>query len=112
MTPFIDLSTIEPFNPFDGLSGKIIHFDNKTYAFWTIEAGTVVPEHHHENTQMAIVLKGKLLLDVDGKSQTLSKGQVALIPSNSPHSAEALTDVEILDVFNPIRADFPSNSTE
>jgi len=36
----------------------------------------------------------------------VTKGQVLRIPSNVPHSAEALEDTLDLDVFSPIRQDW------
>lgn len=68
--------------------------------------GAVVPTHQHESEQVTYVLEGALLFRMEGKEVRVGKGQVLLIPSNVPHSAEALEDTVDLDVFSPIRQDW------
>ncbi|MFY9726106.1 MAG: cupin domain-containing protein [Bryobacteraceae bacterium] len=68
--------------------------------------GALVPTHQHESEQITYILEGALLFRLEGKEVTVSKGQVLLIPSNVPHSAEALEDTLDLDVFSPIRQDW------
>jgi hypothetical protein len=36
----------------------------------------------------------------------LTKNTVHVIPGNTPHGAHALTDVKVLDIFNPVREDY------
>ncbi len=103
----IKLKQQKSFKPIDGLKGKIVHHDNHSYVFWKIKKGTILPEHQHEHKQISIVTKGSLKLTVDGKSSILKKGMMAIIPSNAKHSAAALTHVKVLDIFDPIREDFP-----
>jgi quercetin dioxygenase-like cupin family protein len=68
--------------------------------------GALVPTHQHESEQISYILEGALLFRLEGKEVKVSKGQVLLIPSNVPHSAEALEDTVDLDVFSPIRQDW------
>ncbi len=71
--------------------------------------GVVVPVHHHENEQFAYVLEGALLFRIgDDQSEVVvvRAGEVLHIPSNVPHSAEALEDTVDLDVFVPPRQDW------
>ena len=68
--------------------------------------GALVPTHQHESEQISYILEGALLFRLEGKEVTVGKGQVLLIPSNVPHSAEALEDTLDLDVFSPIRQDW------
>jgi quercetin dioxygenase-like cupin family protein len=72
-----------------------------------LRRGFKVPTHQHENEQFAIVLSGRIRfgLGADGAPDryeaTLTGGEVIHLPSNLPHSAEALEDTHILDLFSP-----------
>lgn len=74
--------------------------------------GFKVATHAHENEQMAIVLSGEMRfgLGAEGSPQrrdvTVRAGEVVHLPSNVPHSAEALADSVLIDVFSP-----PSDKT-
>ena len=106
MGQFIELKDIEYFSPIKGLKAKLVHTSNLTYAFWEIDADAVLPEHQHPHEQVSIITKGELELTIDKDTQILNPGMVAIIPSNTNHSARALTDVEVTDVFYPVREDF------
>jgi len=79
-----------------------------------LRKGCVVPTHSHENEQFACVLSGRMRFgigDEGGKSSAaaggdfetmvLEGGQVLHLPSRVPHTAEALEDTVVLDVFCP-----------
>lgn len=95
------------FEPIKGLKAKVVHTKNKTYAFWEIEKGTILPDHKHIHEQISMVTSGDLELVVDGQTTIMKKGMVAIIPSNTSHSAKAISNVELIDIFSPIREDFP-----
>src|SRR5262245_43920552 len=60
-----------------------------------LKKGCQVPKHQHENEQATYVLEGAMLfkLGANGEVERLLKaGEVVMIPSNLPHSAEALED--------------------
>ena len=77
-----------------------------------LSKGFSVPSHHHANEQFAVVLSGKIRFDIgpvdhpDSQTTTLGPGEVLVVPPNAPHSATALEDTLILDIFSP-----PSEST-
>jgi quercetin dioxygenase-like cupin family protein len=68
--------------------------------------GAIVPEHHHEPEQITYILEGALKFHIEGKEIVLGKGEVMVIPSNVPHSAEAMEDTLDLDIFSPPRYDW------
>lgn len=107
MKEFINLHELEDFEPMQGLKAKIMHTETQTFAFWEIEKGSILPEHSHMHEQVSIVTDGELELSIEGTTELMTSGMVANIPANAKHSAVARTKVAVLDVFTPIREDFP-----
>ena len=71
-----------------------------------MKKGCTVPEHSHENEQIAYVESGALEFTINGKSIVVRAGELLLIPPNVPHSATALEDTVDLDYFQPPRQDW------
>lgn len=69
--------------------------------------GTHVPTHSHANEQFGVVLSGRIRFGLgaegtpDRHEATLGPGEVIHLPSNYPHSADALEETLILDIFSP-----------
>ena len=68
-------------------------------------AGASSEPHSHPHEQLTVVLRGELRFTLGEESQILKAGDALSIPSNITHSAAAITEVELLDVFTPIRED-------
>lgn len=103
---FLHISDIESKEIVKGFHGRMIHTDQITVAHFTIEAGSILPQHHHIHQQVTNVISGELELTVGGLTRVCKAGDVAVIPSNVPHSGKALTDCFVLDVFQPTREDY------
>lgn len=73
---------------------------------FTVRAGEGVPEHSHMNDQVGYVVKGKLEMTVGEETRTLQAGDSYAIPGGVPHSAVALEDAVVIDVFSPPRNDY------
>ncbi|MBX3416968.1 MAG: cupin domain-containing protein [Pirellulaceae bacterium] len=77
-----------------------------------LEPGCDVPSHHHANEQFCIVLKGCLRFGVgepgtpDHRFVDVRAGEVLHLPPHVPHSAYAVEDTLVLDIFSP-----PSQTT-
>ncbi len=95
---------VEELNPL--LERQLITGKNVMLARFRLRKGVVVPEHSHENEQVAYILEGALKFTVAGKEIVVRAGEVLCIPPNVPHGAEALEDTIDLDVFNPPRKDW------
>ena len=69
--------------------------------------GCRVPTHAHENEQFVLVTSGKVSLGVgaegspERREMILTGGEVLYIPSNVPHSAAALEESIVIDIFSP-----------
>jgi len=77
-----------------------------TLARFELKKGCIVSEHHHLNEQVTSVLQGKLKLNFSGKGVIVRPGETCSIPPDTPHSAEALEDTLVIDVFTPPRRDW------
>jgi quercetin dioxygenase-like cupin family protein len=72
-----------------------------------LERGCVVPTHAHENEQFTCIMSGALrfALGAEGspgrREVIVRRGEVIHLPANLPHSAEALEDTLVLDLFSP-----------
>lgn len=75
-------------------------------AFWDVEEGAEVPEHHHKNEQVMQVLEGRFEFTVDKVTKIYEPGMLVVIPSHTPHSGKALTPCELMDVLSPVREEY------
>ena len=104
--PFLNLYELPEKQLFPGFKGRFIHSENMTLAYWDIEAGAVLPEHSHSHEQVATMIAGELELTVNGETEVLRPGSVAVIQSNAVHSGKAITVCRVIDVFYPVREDY------
>ncbi|HUJ27895.1 MAG TPA: cupin domain-containing protein [Myxococcales bacterium] len=78
-----------------------------------LKKGCLVPAHRHENEQITYVLDGALRFRLGEKGDQVvdvHAGEVLCIPSDLPHSAEALEDTLDVDIFDPPRRDWLDGS--
>ncbi len=89
-----------------GFFGKFIHGENGTVTVWEIKKGSVLETHQHVHEQITYVQEGELQMIIGGVHYLFTGGTTHVIPSNTPHSAIALTDVKVIDFFSPARDDY------
>ena len=88
---------------------KIIHGDKVMITRIKFKDGFLVPLHHHENEQVTQVHKGTIRFWFGAnKEQMLDvhAGESVIIPSNLPHEALMIGDVEESDTWAPPRKDW------
>lgn len=102
----LKLSEVESRELVPGGRVHFVHSQNMTFAYWDFEENTTLPDHSHPHEQVATVIHGTFDLTVEGKTQRLEPGMVAIIPPNARHSGAAITKTHIIDVFYPIRDDY------
>ena len=89
-----------------GFVGRLIHTDQISISIFEIKAGSVLPEHKHFHEQTSIVQEGEFEFTIDGKTKVVNKGDYICIAPDTPHSAKAITDCVIMDIFSPVREDY------
>jgi quercetin dioxygenase-like cupin family protein len=99
-----DEEPIDQLNP--SIGRQMLNGRAMTLARITLASGAVVPEHRHDNEQIATVLAGRLRFVVGDEEQVVREGESVLIPSDVPHTVEALVDSVVLDAFAPRREDW------
>ena len=89
-----------------GIDGRYVHGDSTTLGYLNIKKGSGVKLHNHIHEQITFVLEGELEMEIGGETMVLKPGNYFVIHSNVMHSARALTDVKVIDVFSPVREDY------
>lgn len=100
----IELKDIESKEIAPGCKAKFVNGENMTCIYWDeMKPGAELAEHSHSNEQITTVLTGELEITVEGKVETLKADCVLVIAPDAKHSARAVTDCRVIDVFYPIR---------
>jgi quercetin dioxygenase-like cupin family protein len=102
----MNLAALESKELMPGYHGKMVHGKQLTWAFWTVEEGAEVPEHHHPHEQMMHVVEGQFEFTLNGQTQVYTDGAIVPIPSNFPYSGKALTACKLMDVFSPVSEEY------
>ena len=100
------IKNIKPKELAPGITGYYAHGDKVTFGYVDLKKGSSVPMHHHVHEQITYIVEGQLDMVIDGVAFSLTDGMYHVIPSNLPHSAIAITDCKVIDVFGPVREDY------
>ncbi|MDH5413158.1 MAG: cupin domain-containing protein [Flavobacteriaceae bacterium] len=88
---------------------KLVYGNKIMIAKMKFKDGFLVPLHSHVNEQITQVISGTIRFWFgENKEETfdLHAGDIAVIPSNIPHEALMIGDVEEIDTWTPIREDW------
>ena len=90
-----------------GITRRSAYLDDVMITLVDLEAGSVLPEHHHPHQQITFVLSGSMEFTLDGETRMMSAGEGALVPPNATHSAKVLDEpCQALDAWHPVRDDY------
>src|SRR5665213_1186944 len=81
---------VEHLNPL--IDRQFVAGERSMLARLVLRTGCIVPMHSHENEQITFILEGVLKFTLPDTEIVVRAGEVLVIPSNVPHSAEALED--------------------
>ncbi|MBC5773048.1 cache domain-containing protein [Pontibacter sp. KCTC 32443] len=90
----------------DKLSRQVIFGEKGTLARLFTRKGARIARHYHENEEYSMIVSGALKFNFDDREETVRAGEFIIIPSNVPHSIDALEDSEFVDFFAPAREDW------
>jgi quercetin dioxygenase-like cupin family protein len=100
----VELETVNPH-----MQRRIVTGDRLTVARIYFKDGFLVPMHSHEQEQVTQVISGAMRFTIGedrGETVDLGPGDVIVIPSNVPHEALCIGDVEEMDTWSPRRDDW------
>jgi len=85
---------------------KVVHTDNMTVVQAHLKKGCQVPTHSHPNEQVSMIKQGALKFVMDGKEHVVRTGELLRIAPDIVHSAEAMEDCVMIEIFSPRRQDW------
>ena len=104
---YASISDLRPYAVWNGVTARAVNGTRLTLAAVDLEPNAVVAEHHHENEQLGLVLRGSLTFTIGGEKRELGVGDAYTIPSHVPHDAVAGPEgCTVVDVFAPVRTDW------
>ena len=74
MSAFADIEAIGPLRVWDNVVAREVHGEQSTLAVVELGPGAVVPEHHHANEQLGLVIRGTLEFRVGAETKELGPG--------------------------------------
>jgi quercetin dioxygenase-like cupin family protein len=100
----IELETVNP-----SMTRRIVTGERMTVARIYFKDGFLVPQHSHVHEQITQVIKGTLRFRFGAdraEEIDVGPGGVIVIPSEVPHEALCIGDVEEMDMWSPRRDDW------
>jgi quercetin dioxygenase-like cupin family protein len=91
----------------DGVElNTLVHGEKTLMGQFRLAQGAKIPMHEHPHEQTGMMLSGRLRFDVGGEIFEAVSGDSWNIPGDVPHSAEAMEDSVVIEVFAPVREDY------
>ena len=89
-----------------GITLRSVYLENSMMTFFDLEPGSAIPSHKHPHEQITCLVKGSLKMTVGDETRTIQAGDIAVVPPEVGHSAEALEPSYAVDSWYPIREDY------
>lgn len=84
----------------------LVHGEKTLMSEFRIAKGGEVPTHAHPHEQTGIMISGKLRFIVDEEIFDVQAGDSWNIAGGKQHSATALEDTVVVEVFTPVREEY------
>lgn len=101
---FLDINSLPVKEPRPGWAGRFFDSQNMTFAYYDIQAGSTIHEHHHVNEEIWHILDGEIEVTIAGETKVAGPGYVAMVPPNTLHRVRAMTDARVIVVDYPLRS--------
>lgn len=109
----ITIRSFSETNPIEMLPGvarrTLVSGDGQTLVRFELAEGVVVPEHTHPHEQAGTVIGGRVRFRIGDQEAEVVPGDSYLIPGDVPHSAVALEESVLVEVFAPVREEFAAD---
>ena len=90
-----------------GIHLKTLVYGDKTLMTEVLlEKGAVIPTHGHPHEQTGYLISGQMEFIVDGEPIMAYPGDSWSIAGDVPHSATAIEETLVIEVFSPVREDY------
>ena len=83
----------------EGVRGWLLSGSDKQVVFFDIQPVGEIPPHSH-CAQWGIMIEGEMSLTIDGDTKVYRKGDWYYIPQGTVHSANFISRVNVIDVFD------------
>jgi quercetin dioxygenase-like cupin family protein len=104
---FVRFEDVTPFGLADGVSARPLFGEGAMLNLVELQPGAVVPLHRHPHEQLGLVVRGELVLTVDGVEHSLGPLEGFALPGGVEHGARCGPQgALVLDVFQPVREDY------
>jgi quercetin dioxygenase-like cupin family protein len=104
---FVDTSKLQVVERLPGWRGRYFDSPSMTFAHYEFDQGASIHEHSHPQEEVYHIIEGELELTIGGVRQRLIAGFVGIVPSNTLHSVEAISNGKVIVVDYPLRS-FPT----
>jgi quercetin dioxygenase-like cupin family protein len=84
----------------------LVHGEKTLMGQFKIAKGSEISMHSHPHEQTGIMISGKLRFNVAGEIFEAETGDSWCLPGGVEHSAEALEDSVVVEIFSPVREDY------
>jgi quercetin dioxygenase-like cupin family protein len=104
--PFLDTANLNVIERLPGWYGRYFHSPSMTFAHYDFVRGASIHEHAHPQEEVYEVTEGELEVTINGATEILRPGVVAIVPAGARHSVHARTNGRAIIVDHPRRAEF------
>jgi quercetin dioxygenase-like cupin family protein len=107
MSAFGGIESLEHIRIWEGVTVQAVEGDRTTLAVVDLEPGAGVPEHHHDNEQLGVLVRGTMRFRVGEETRDLVAGDMWRILSHIPHEVTAGPEGAVaIECFTPVRDDW------
>jgi quercetin dioxygenase-like cupin family protein len=88
------------------MSRRMVVGKNLMLTIWKMKKGAHSSAHKHPEEQIFWILSGLIEFEIEGQKRRCGPNDVGVIPGNTQHEAWVIEDVEMANIFSPVRNDY------
>jgi quercetin dioxygenase-like cupin family protein len=88
------------------MSRRMVVGKNQMLTIWRMKTGAHSSAHKHPEEQIFWILSGVIEFEIDGIRKICGPNDVGVIPGNTLHEAWVIEEVEVANIFAPVRDDY------